>query len=152
MAQSGREKQQHVHITVPSWRKTSKLPVSKSASQFFIYSHRIRTTGCGWRRLLGPSAPAESGSVHLALTLHVFIATDKIPLSILFSRLNSPRFSWWERMLKSHHHFCGPMSLICWGAQNRTQNSKCGLTSAEHWEGSPPSICWQRSSCSSRHH
>lgn len=97
MGQYGSEKQ-HVHVTIPFWRKTSKLPVSKSASHFlFIYSHRIRIKGCGWRGPLGSSAPTESGhSVHLALSLHVFIATDNISLSVLFSRLNSPRLSWWE--------------------------------------------------------
>lgn len=72
MAQYGREKQQHVHITIPFWRRTSKLPISKSASHFFIHSHRIRITGCGWRGLLGPSAPTESGSVHLALSSCIY--------------------------------------------------------------------------------
>ena len=80
---------------------------------------------------------AEPGSIYLAPLLQVLINTDEIPLSLLFSRLNSlSSFS-----LSSQESCSCPfvslvarrwtlssmsMSLLYWGAQNWTQDSRCG--------------------------
>ena len=76
------------------------------------------------------------------LSFQAFIHIDEIPLSLLFSRLNSPSslsLSPQEKrsspfiVLVAIHCTLSSMatSHFCWGAQNWTQLSRRGLTSAE---------------------
>jgi len=94
----------------------------------------------------------QSGSIFFAPSLQAFIYMSMIPLSLLFSRLNSPSQSFLVReMIRSPHALCGPLldSLVCpslscmW--ESRTGHRTPGMTSSvlSRGEGSPPFTCWQ---------
>jgi len=84
----------------------------------------------------------EPGSISLHLLSRYLCTLIRSSPSLLCCRLNSPS----SLSLSSQERCCSPfiisvarfwtlssmsMSLLCWGAQNWTQRSRCNLTSAE---------------------
>ena len=97
----------------------------------------------------------EPGSIFFTPSHQVFIHIDKIPLSLLFSRLSCPSslsLSSCERcssalIFVALHWTCSgkSMSLLYWGAQHWTQHTSCVSPVLSRGAGSPPSTCWPRS-------
>ena len=84
----------------------------------------------------------EPGSISLHLLSRYLCMLIRSSPSLFCSRLNNPSslsLSSWDRcsspFITSVAHrwtlSSMSMSLLCWGAQNRTQHSRCNLTSAE---------------------
>jgi len=89
----------------------------------------------------------------LLLPTQVFVHTDEITPSLLFSRLSSPSIP----SLSSYDRCSSPfiilvafrwshpsrsMSHLYWGAQCWTQQSRSVSPGLSRGEGSPPSTCW----------
>jgi len=94
----------------------------------------------------------EPGSIFFAPSLQVFIDFSKLPLSLLFSSLNSPSsfsFSPYEKYsiaLIIVTALCMDgmsMSLMYWGAQHWTQHSRYVSPVLSRRVGTPPLTCWK---------
>lgn len=90
----------------------------------------------------------EPGSLYFSPSDEAFTHTDKTPLNLLFSRLDSP-----ISLSLSLHDTCSSpfiicvilcwtlcgmsMSLLCWGAQNWSQHPRCASPMLSRGDGSP---------------
>jgi len=107
---------------------------------------------CPWRLVLSLGT-TEKASSSLLPPHQVFIHVGKIPLSLFFSRLNSPS----SLSLSAYERCPGPLiifmaihwssssmstSLFYWGAQKRTQHPRCVSAGLSRGQGTPPVTCW----------
>jgi len=128
------------------WVTCTQCSTTLTAKSIFLCLSGISCVSiCAHCLLCFQWAPLRRVWLRLLYSPHqVFMHTGKIPLSLLFSRLNSPStlsFCLYVRCSKPSVILMAlswpcpnmSMSLLYWGAQSWTQYSRC-LTSAE-WRG-----------------